>query len=358
MSARVLLTVSGAIPRDLDEQIAREDRPRPDYHAMAEAMGADVIDHVAARKACGWIGKVLERVVGINILLAWACFRRRRDYQLIFTDGEQVGLPFAALCRFLGRRGVRHFMIVHLLTVRKKRHVYRGLHLGPLFDRLFVYASRQRDLIVDELGYPRDRIVLTPFTVDCSFWNPERCTAAPRPVICSAGLEFRDYPILLEAMTGSEVGVILAAASPWSRRRDNSGDVPPRPNVTVARLGFVELRQLYADSRIVVVPLLQCDFQAGITTILEAMAMAKPIVCTRTRGQTDTLVDGLNGRYVPPSDAGALRHAVDELLQDREAASNLGSAARAWAVEHADLPVYAKRLADEVDLELRYPARQ
>jgi glycosyltransferase involved in cell wall biosynthesis len=349
---RVLLTVSGTIPTDLDDQIAKGRRPRPDYHAMAEAMDARLIDRDSARRASGRFGSIVERLAGPDLLLAWACFRQRRDYQLVFTDGEQVGLPFAALCRLFGRRGVRHFMIVHVLTVRKKRWFYRVGRVGPMIDRMFVYASRQRDLIADEFGYPRDRIVLTPFMVDCSFWDPANVVAAPRPMICSAGLEFRDYPTLIEAVRTSDVEVVLAAASPWSKRPDNTTDVDVPDNVTVGRLGFVELRELYAAARLVVVPLQQSDFQAGITTILEAMAMGKPIVCTRTRGQTDTIIDRETGRYVPPADVAALRSTIMELLGDAEQADRLGVAARVWTIDHADLGEYARRLAVEVTSEL------
>lgn len=351
-TARVLLTVSGTIPADLDDQIIRGQRPRPDYHAMAEAMGADLIDHEAARRLTGRFGAVLERLLGPDVLLALASFRRRRSYRLVFTDGEQVGLPFAALCRLFGRRGVRHLMVVHILTVRKKRWFYRAFRVGPFVDRMFVYAHRQRDLIADELGYPRDRIVLTPFAVDCAFWDPEKHAGEPRSMICSAGLEFRDYPTLIDAMRGSDVEVVLAAASPWSKRRDNTGDVDVPDNVTVGRLGFVELRELYSSASLVVVPLEQSDFQAGITTILEAMAMARPIVCTRTRGQTDTIVESETGRYVPPADRLALRSVIDELLADPEQAARLGAAARSWAIHHADVEVYARRLADAVGDEL------
>ena len=325
MRTRALVTVSGTIPADLDDQIARGERPRPDYHVMAATMGANLIDHAGARRATGRSGRVLERLLGPNALLAWACFRLRREYLLVFTDGEQVGLPFAALCRLFGRGGVRHFMIVHILSVPKKRILFRSLRLAPLIDRMFVYASRQRDLIVDQLGYPPDRIVRTPFAVDCDFWEPGRVGVVLRSMICSAGLEFRDYPTLIEAMRRSDVEVVLAAASPWSKRRDNSSDVEIPANVTVGRLGFVELRDLYAAARVVAVPLQESDFQAGITTILEAMSMAKPIVCTRTRGQTDTIVDGVTGRYVPPGDAVALRAVVDELLGDHDLATRLGA---------------------------------
>jgi glycosyltransferase involved in cell wall biosynthesis len=142
---------------------------------------------------------------------------------------------------------------------------------------------------------------------------------------------------------------VIAAASPWSKRPDSTQAVGVPTNVTVERLGFTALRELYATAAAVVVPLEQTDFQAGITTILEAMAMAKPVVCTRTRGQTDTIVEGVTGRYVEPGDATALRSAILEVLADHDRSARLGAAAREWALEHADVGVYARRLAEHVD---------
>jgi glycosyltransferase involved in cell wall biosynthesis len=346
---RVLLTVSGTVPAGLDGEIDAGARPRPDYHALAEALAADLLDHPTVCDS-GTVSRLASRLVGRDLVLAVACLRRRRDYELIFTDGEQVGLPLAAMMRLFGRRRVRHAMIAHLLTARKKRWFYKLSRGGPAIDRMLVYSSRQRDLIAAELGYPRDSIVVTPFTVDCTFWDSSASLASDRPMICAAGLEFRDYPTMIEAVRGLDVDVVLAAASPWSKRRDSTAGAELPPNVEVRRLGFVELRQLYADASVVVVPLIESDFQAGITTILEAMAMGKPIVCTRSRGQTDTLVDGENALYVDPGDAGAMRDAIVRLLDDGALAERLGRAARQWARANADLPVYASRIAAELPL--------
>jgi glycosyltransferase involved in cell wall biosynthesis len=95
-------------------------------------------------------------------------------------------------------------------------------------------------------------------------------------------------------------------------------------------------------------PLVEVDFQAGITTILEAMSMGRPVLCTRTSGQTDTIVDGETGAYVPPGDAVALRDAIVRWLADPAEVARLGGHAREWAVEHADVSVYAARLAGVV----------
>jgi glycosyltransferase involved in cell wall biosynthesis len=83
------------------------------------------------------------------------------------------------------------------------------------------------------------------------------------------------------------------------------------------------------------------------------MAMGRALVCSKTRGQTDALVDGVTGIYVPPGDPQALREAIEHLLEDPRLASELGQAARAWAVAHADIAIYADRLGAHVDLALR-----
>ena len=168
----------------------------------------------------------------------------------------------------------------------KKARLYRALRLGRYIDTAIVYSSQQQRFLSDELGFPADRIVLTPFTVDTEFFAAERVEAARGdfPTVCTAGLEFRDYPTLIEAARGLPARVVIAAASPWSKRPDPTAATAPPPNVELCRLDFVDLRQLYADSDLVVMPLHDVPFQAGVTTILEAMSMGKPVVCSRSRG--------------------------------------------------------------------------
>ncbi len=264
----------------------------------------------------------------------------------MFTDGEQVGLPYAALS-WLGWRRPRHVMIGHLLSPRKKVYLHRALQLRRRIDQVVVYSSRQRQVAIEELGYRPEDVLLTSFMVDTSFWDPQAVPPRPRPkpMICAVGQELRDYPTLVAAIEGLDIDLVLAAASPWSKREDTSAGLAIPSNVEVRGFNQYDLRQLYADCAFVVVPLQETDFQAGITTILEAMAMERAVVCSRTEGQTDTIVDGETGLYVPPGDSAALRRAIQRLLDDPDEAHLLGAAGRRWAVEHADIRRYAERLA-------------
>lgn len=352
-SRRVLLTVSGTISAELDDAVATGRRPRVDYVEMARAFDADLVDHAEATRRAGRMGRILERVAGRNVALAWCCFTLRREYDVMMTDGEQVGIPLAAFLMVAGKRRARHLMIVHILSVRKKVLPFRLLQLRRRIDELIVYSSAQRDFAVHTLRVAPQRVTLVPFMVDTTFFSPQpQPLPSSPPVVCSAGLEFRDYGTLVEAIRSLDARVVLAAASPWSKRKSELDGMHLPGHVEVVRLDLHQLRQLYAEASIVVMPLYEVDFQAGVTTLLEAMAMGKSIVCTRTTGQTDVVTDGVTGVYVPVGDAVAMHAALRDLLADPARAATLGSAARDWVVEHADIDVYVELLRQRVEHHL------
>lgn len=355
--ADVLLTVSGTIDPARPDQVAAGQRPQADYFEMARAFGADLLDYAGARREGGRTGRWLEKLGGPDLVLAWACFRRRSAYRVIFTDGEQVGIPLATLLKFFaGRRRPRHLMIVHVLSVRKKEVFFDSLGIQSHVDTFFVYATAQKQFIQNRWRVPPERVVFTPFMVDARFFSLAAVAgaatpdpAAPAtPILCAVGLERRDYPTLIEAVRGLDLKLIVAAASPWSKRADTTAGQDIPPNVTVQRFNQHELRQVYADSRFLVMPLLDVDFQAGVTAILEAMAMSRAVICSRTPGQTDVIVEGETGLYVPPGDVPALRAAIQRLLDHPEEAERMGRAGRKLVEDEMSLDCYVERLAQYV----------
>jgi glycosyltransferase involved in cell wall biosynthesis len=78
------------------------------------------------------------------------------------------------------------------------------------------------------------------------------------------------------------------------------------------------------------------------------MSMGKCVIATRTFGQTDTIIDGVNGVYVPPSDPAALRAAIQRMLANPEEAARLGQAARKFVEEQAGLDLFVKKIVEAV----------
>jgi glycosyltransferase involved in cell wall biosynthesis len=347
MSKRVVLTVSGVIAADIREQIASGKRPRADYLELARSFKAELLDYAAARTIAGRAGRVLEKLGGPNLVLAYACWKIRKSCHAIVTDGEQIGLPLAAFLKFtLGPRP-RHLMIVHVLSEPKKTAFLDWLGVQSAIDRFITYSRWQQRFIMERWKLGPDRVLWTPFMVDQEFFSPQQVTpgSSARPQVCAVGLERRDYETLLRAVEDLDVDVVIAAASPWAKRADGVATPNIPNNVTVRKFTQYELRQLYTDSCFLVMPLENVKFQAGVTAILEGMAMGKAVICSRVPGQTDVVVEGDNGRYVTSGDPATLRTEIRRLLSDPEEAARLGANGRKLIEREMNLDLYAQRLA-------------
>jgi glycosyltransferase involved in cell wall biosynthesis len=68
-------------------------------------------------------------------------------------------------------------------------------------------------------------------------------------------------------------------------------------------------------------------------SLVEAMALGRPVVTTAVGGIPEVVEDGLSARVVPPRDPDALAVAMLELLGDEALAQRLGAHARAVAAE-------------------------
>ena len=90
-------------------------------------------------------------------------------------------------------------------------------------------------------------------------------------------------------------------------------------------------------------------------SIIEAMAMALPVVATNIRGCREEVVDGQTGYLVPPGEAEALARRLSQLLADPALARRMGQAGRGRAeqffseklVLHRQLEVYEQLIAEK-----------
>ncbi len=63
--------------------------------------------------------------------------------------------------------------------------------------------------------------------------------------------------------------------------------------------------------------------------MMEAMSLGIPIVASRVGGVPEILADGKDARLVVPGDAGALAEAVEQMLWDKKAATDMAASAKA-----------------------------
>ena len=320
------MLVSANIPAGLADEIARDRYPRTDFFELSSRLDADIVSFEDVDRATSWSDKLVRKMFGRSVGVALEGFRRRKNFDLVFTSSEAIGLPLAFLLKLSGTRKI-HLMIAHRLTPPKKALLWKLFRLQTHVSTLFVYSSAQKKALVGDLKTAPRKVVHIPFMADQRFFRPMP-DISEKNQICSVGLEWRDYPTLITAANDLHCDVKIAAGSLWSKGKNEAEgrDVPA--NVDVRFYNYPDLRRLYAESKIVVVPLYETDFQAGITSILEAMAMGKPVIVTRTVGQADTIVGGDTGIYVSPADPGDLRQKIKLLLENESERRRIGENGR------------------------------
>ncbi len=221
----------------------------------------------------------------------------------------------------------------------------------------FAYAAHDRLLCISPLAHAElaagacaDRLRRVDWGVDLDFY---RATPVPgdTPVrLLAVGKTKRDHDVLVRAMAGLPARLTLycdAASAP-------AAGVPPNVTVHVAPPGgesvtYADLLDEYERSHLVAVPLRQSDDLNGLSSVVEAMACGRGVLCTRTRG---TAVDpealGF-GRCQPPGAADAWRDAIARAVRDPALLAAWGARAREVAESDFDLDRFAGELAASVE---------
>jgi glycosyltransferase involved in cell wall biosynthesis len=104
-----------------------------------------------------------------------------------------------------------------------------------------------------------------------------------------------------------------------------------------------DVRPALAGSDVYVLP----SYREGTPrTVLEAMAMGRPIVTTDVPGCRNTVIDGINGFLVPARDSARLAKAMRCFLDDPELAHRMGTESRRLVEERFDARVVAKAVVN------------
>ena len=346
-----VLVLAGRHDDQLPARIAAGQHPRVEYLTLLDRYDLELFDLSALDDSR--LPAPLRRRIPVAWRLAVASVRRHRGAGTLLAMGEDVGLPLALL-QGLTRRRRRPMvtMVVHgsFLASRK-------------FDLVCRLLRRRRDVrflglsqaIADQLiarGLRPDQVVDAGYGVDTEFFRPSGTGERSQPpLVAAAGTANRDYRSLVAATGDLDVTVKIAADSAWFPvQTDIQGERLP-VNITARSYGdYPSLRGLYDEAAVVVVPLHEARHACGYAVIVEAMAMATPVVSTRVTGRSDFITDGDTGVYVEPGDVGGLRAAIEGLVQDPDEAAAMGRRGRAAITADHSLDRYVERLAEAAGL--------
>lgn len=328
----------------IEEGVRQGLRPRHALKQLADRLKATI--HCPAGQKSTILDRVRSQFVGSGLWgYARALAAQFTAEDVIYCPDEQIGLPLASLC---SRNKSRPKLVVTVHNVDRPR-TRALLRLCPSFRSadLFVSVSnRQLDFLRDKIGIEPRRTQFVPDQTDLRFFRPSpQDRTKKRPLLVSAGLEKRDYRVLAEAVSGLDLDVSLTGFSADSAA--GSSRFPPAwpANFTRKRYEWTELAELYRTADVVVVTLVPNIYAAGITTMIEGMASARPIVVTRTEGLRGYLDDADALTAVAPDDPKALRQAILDLLNSPTTMEARGQRAAQIASERYGSETHVETLA-------------
>lgn len=277
----------------------------------------------------------------VHVPVNWGSRRPLRDLQavrqvrtfagaadVVFAMFESQANPIA-LARALHLPGLRRVPLVVLSCWLGEEVLKAGpsrLRLLQLsyraVDRLLYFSSNQQEIFASRLRVPSSRLMAIPYGVDFSWF--ESADVTDDGYIVSVGRDRgRDWQCLFDAVRGSGLDVRIACRP----SEIDHFDVPAE--VTVE--GFVSrerYREMLSRATAVVLPTHPRAYPTGQSVALEAMAMGKCVIASRTAALSDYLDDNETAMLVPVGDSASLRIAMRDVISRAELRSRIGAAAQ------------------------------
>lgn len=276
--------------------------------------------------------------------------RRFREADIVVSTVDNVGVPLVWL-NTLGmlRRPLLYVSIglpERIASIKSPltRALYRRLYRSvPRFATYgWEEAVRLREWL--ELPPDSDRVTFIPFGVDQQAFQP-RPDVIPDTDVLSVGADMqRDFKTLL--LVARELPSVSFRIITSSRHVATFGPVPANVEVRT-NVPFAEIGAALAKARIIALPCHENTYSSGTTTLLQAMAMAKPVVVSRNGAIRNGyhLEDNVNCRLITPGSAKELSAALGKLLGDSSSQTRLGAAARQTIESHLTWTHYVTRYA-------------
>jgi len=313
-----------------DKRAQADACPRHAMSSLQKELGANVIQPVSA--SIGIWDHFRAKAPGVGNANMWALARelaRSLDGRdTILATGEDIGFTIATAMPRASSRA-KLCVLVHNPDRPRIRYMFWRYRLRDRIDCFITSTRHKIDILQKKFGVPTDRLFYIEEQTDVRFFAPGSAGSnKPRPVIGSGGLEQRDYVTLAQATEDMDVDVRVCAMSPNATARADTFPKPIPENMHVGRHDWPELRQLYRDSDIVVVSTKENKYQAGLTTLFEAMACARPVIMTRADAPVDRLAQEGRIIAVPPADPAAMREAISDLLANPARAQQMAERGR------------------------------
>ena len=268
----------------------------------------------------------VEQLTRVHMHLALHAKRYADHCDVVWAGNEHVGIPLALL-----RLRKPLVVIAHFLESPLRASLAALSGAVRRWDGIGYVSDEGKQFLIDRFRVPPERF----FQYESAKYlchAPSTTQDGNGPIV-SVGVAERDYPTLMAALAdlrGCETEIFPSSKFGDALMQRALSGCPDWVRL-VSWVSDDEILRRYQRARFAVVPLRSTTHGgAGVNAALEASALGKAVIATRTGGMPTFVKDGETGILVPPHDVAALRDAIRYLSSEPTVAARMGADGRRY----------------------------
>jgi len=216
---------------------------------------------------------------------------------------------------------------------------------------LTTYNTIAQKYIFKYYRFNVNKMLYLPWSIDADFFTSTKIEEE-EDFILAVGDANRDYITLIKAIKDLNVKLIIATRN-LSFRGKFSYKLQDlimfkNNNMYVKEVSIDELKKLYEKAKLVVLPLIPSLTGAGVTALLEAFSMSKPVIVSDSPGLKEYCMNDINCIVIKPYDWKFLQMAILNLLNDDKKRKRLGVNARNFILENYSTKITAEKIYNNI----------
>lgn len=291
----------------------------------------NIYSAIAARVA--GIKKIIGSVTGLGFVYSDNSELKLRRLRPVINKLYWLGFKLSDKVWFQNADDLAFFVSSHLID-KQKAVIIKGS--GVNLQEYWLYSLDSNKIV--ELKKELGANALTKFVVMVVarvVWSK-----GVKEFIEASEILKEKYPFTKFILVGPiEKGSPLSVPQEYLREKEKSENFQ--------WLGFrKDIKEILTLSDLVVLP---SYYREGIPrSLLEAMALEKPIITTNSVGCKEVVEDGKNGYLIPIKDSKALADAIEVLINDDKKRADFGRYSRLKAEKEFDEKVVVDRIIKEL----------
>ncbi len=268
----------------------------------------------------------LEKKLHIYLLQPFKAFLKRNNYDIVISHGAQSGLFYELLVSFCKKKPT-HLMFdigglnssrINYIEIPILRFILRKC------PNIIVHSSRQINFYNKYYPQQARNVKFIPFGTDVSYFNSFSSNKNINKTIISFGKIKRDYKTLCQAfcqIKNTDFKLHIIGDTKLAKEFSSVKNI-----IFEDAIPLNELIERINKCSFVVVPLPEYMYSYGQMTILQSMALKKPLIVSETTSTIDYISEATGIIKIKPYDIDDMRNALTTMINtNKQTLINMGN---------------------------------